>query len=65
MLSNLRFISMHICKKRPGVATTISGLEPDIIPNCCSIDSPPRIAAELSPVNFPNSLTNFNVCNKI
>lgn len=61
MLSSLRFISIQICRKRPGVATTMSGVEPLMMPNCCSIDSPPRIAAELSPVNLPNSRTNLNV----
>lgn len=53
---------MQICKNLPGVATTISGVVPDMILNCCSIDSPPSIAAEVSPVNFPSSLTNLSVC---
>lgn len=62
MLSNFKLISMQMCKKRPGVATTMSGEEPDITLNCCSMDSPPRIAALVNPVNFPSSLTNLNVC---
>lgn len=61
MLSNFKLISMHICKKRPGVATTMSGAVPDITLNCCSMDSPPRIAADVSPVNLPSSLTNLRV----
>lgn len=63
-LFNFNSISTQMCKKRPGVATIISGL-PWSAENWLSMASPPRIIADFKPVNFPNSLVNFSVCNKI
>lgn len=64
ILSSFKLISIQMWRNLPGVATTMSGAVPDITLNCCSIDSPPSIAAEDKPVNFPNSRKNLNVWNK-
>lgn len=53
-------ISTHKCKKRPGVATIISGFV-WIAENCELIGSPPRTRIVFKSVNFPNSLINWKV----
>lgn len=56
-----RSISTTTCKRRPGVATTMSGFACMSL-NCWSIESPPSTTANRRSVCFPSCRQNLSVC---
>lgn len=58
---NFKSISTHKCRKRPGVATIISGHE-CIAWNWALIGSPPNTNMVFKSIYLPISLMNLNVC---